>query len=485
VRRWPVALGARIQRTLFTLVLCGLSPACHRAADDTAPADGGPILVFFVPDTLGKAAADGADWCGQLSTAVGKYGLDVACLEGGVSPSDYTAESHTRFLWPQHLGPPLRANYKPECGTLPVTDTLAEAWNARYIFAADNTTLGNTERDACPGGYLNNWHQGADEVYARVPTETPGLEAGPDAPHPMDDGIAAAVMAIGQNESVSLFLNAFEPGGHQPRCWFDPYSPACEQLWQWAVEMHVVESNANRADEWIDDLWSKLDSQLSVLRVDDEPIIRALMWETILDAIAYHSPPLFEDRLDRLLVAAEEAGRLDDVALVVLADHGESPCVYKTFGEGLECSHGRMGNEWNNIVPAYVVPASMADAWQGRFVGDRDVAWNTANIAWALLDTFGVPVPADWPAMQPVGEATTWRCRPKDGDTTGMGIHVEGHASIRCEDGDCVVQSWDTPQSITYSPTTLTEYPDNFAEYSGDGSGTWFQAACADTTEDP
>ena len=35
--------------------------------------------------------------------------LGVGCLGGAVAPSSWTAESHTRFLWPEHLEGPTRA----------------------------------------------------------------------------------------------------------------------------------------------------------------------------------------------------------------------------------------------------------------------------------------------------------------------------------------------------------------------------------------
>ena len=74
------------------------------------------MVVFFSIDTLGQTLANQTDLCGDMRGLSAFVGLSTACVEGGIAPSSWTGEAHTRLLWPMNRHGTARANQYPTCG---------------------------------------------------------------------------------------------------------------------------------------------------------------------------------------------------------------------------------------------------------------------------------------------------------------------------------------------------------------------------------
>jgi hypothetical protein len=441
---------------------------------DTVPVSDAPIVVFITTDTLGYVAAEQTGWCARVRELAGAHGLDVACPEGAVAPSSWTAEVHSRLLYPQNLVGHGRYRSAPGCDEVSVFAHLAESNGGWYTFGADNPVLGYSSGPACSDGALA-WHQGADEAWSYLPTEA-GPQ--PEADTPVHLAIDSLLAATGRGEPAIAFLNAYEVGGHFPRCWYDPETPACSALWDLGVQAGYVAADDDRVDAWLN---HPLDIQIAGyvggLYANHPEAVRDLWWETMTEAIAYHRVERFDDRLERVLAGIDAQGRIGDLTLVIVGDHGENPCTVDDLGNGrLNCTHTGLVTEFTGIVPVFVAPASRATRWaDDGYIGDADHPWSTVNLAYALMDLHGAPIPGDWPPMQPVGTATAWTCLPS-GQLGSSGVRVVGDVSLRCEGAACGAWNWRIPPDEAYEPTRLDAVPDEVADY--EGEPTWFQDAC-------
>jgi hypothetical protein len=442
---------------------------CHHGGGDD------PIVVVFTVDTLGLAMAHDRDWCGDLQGITADYGLDVACLDGGVSPSSWTGEAHTRLLWPQHLVGDRRALQTPECGTRSVLAELKHAIGGRYVWGSDNSVLAARGEDGC--GLTTGFSQDVD-TFEQTSTELSGLADVPEADRPAHAAIDAFEGEVRKGGPVELFLNAIEPGGHEPRCWFDPESDACSELWDVAVTHGLAQDGDDRRAAWLDGPF--LQQLLKVISVDQaaqEDRWRPLLWQTTREASDAFRATMFDDRLRRVLDAAQAADRLGDVQLVVLGDHGENPCVARGFDPTLNCGHNGITTEFTGYVPVFVSPASLASTWAAAgLVGDATHPWSTVNLSFGLLAAHGVDVPADWGAVEPVGTATSWTCHAGEDTSAYSGIHVDGDVSIRCADGACAASTFAIPGDETYKPDLIEPIPESVAEFGG--TPDWFAGAC-------
>lgn len=435
------------------------------------------IVVVFVVDTLGKAMADTTDWCGRMTSITGDFGLDVSCLEGAVAPSSWTGESHSRFLWPQNTVGTKRANQQPDCGDPSVLQSIRDASGGTYIWGADNGMLSRSGKEVC-SLFRTQFPQGSDVLWETTlhDYELPDV---PEAERPVHHAIDDFSFEVGfSDRPVELFLNALEPGGHEPRCWATPTSEACEALWQVAVSAKLVEADADRRAAWTDSAFYLSFLQLtSVRHADEEARWRPLWWQVTQDKVEAFREEMFDERLRRVLDAVKSADRLDDLRLVVLGDHGENPCV-KRVGEdtALNCGHNGVPTEYTAYVPVYISPPALADDWREQgFVGDAATPWSTVNLAHGLLEHLGVAKPTTWGEMEPVGTATSWTClTPEEGRVSGL--HVEGEVSVRCVGDDCEVSDFRLPTDETLVPTPVADPPEWVAEWTG--SPTWFTEAC-------
>jgi hypothetical protein len=450
---------------------------------DTDVSESGPILVYFTADTLSATAAKDTDWCGHLQAVVADYGLDLACVDGGVSPSSWTGEAHTRMLWPQHLDGALRRNEAPACETSSVLANVKDATDGYLLFGGDNSVLSSRGKEPCADG-STAFSQDAD-VYEETYLEVNELADVVEADRPVHATIDAFETRIAAGGSVQLFLNAVEVGGHQPRCWFAPTTPSCSALWDIASspEAHLVAPSANRRDTWLrGDFNQQLLAFLSTAYVDRQDELRPLMHQSTLEAVDAFRDEMFEARLRRVLDAVQGAGRLGDVTLLILADHGENPCVDRGFDGTLNCAHAGLTTEWTGNVPVFVSPASLAQQWaDDGLIGDGDHPWQTSNLAYAILDRYDLPTPTDWPAQPvPVGEATSWTCRTSGQEAANYsGVRIVGDESVRCVDGECAGKSWGVPFDVSYDPVAFDTIPASVAAYAA--APDWFGTACGES----
>lgn len=439
-----------------------------------------PIVVFFTTDTLGMAAAKASDWCGHLNSVLGAHGRDVACLEGGVSPSSWTGEAHTRLLWPSHLLGTKRAAIQPECGEASVHGTLAASLGAFSVWGADNEVLSN-EGTTCQG--RSSWFQDSDVAYGTRELGT-GLAGTPEEERPVGMAISDILAASAAGGPVVAFLNAFEVGGHFPRCFFDPTTPSCDAMWHVAVNAGLAKPFDDRQEAWLNHHFVGKFMDLTANHLpDSEDELRPMFWGSMLEAIDHHRGPRFDDRLERLLEGLDTQGRTGDLVLIALADHGETPCARRPVGDQhFSCAHGGLANEFSANVPVFVSPAWLADQWRDQgYIGDATTPWTTASLAWATLDASGVPAPSTWPydGPEPPGAAMVWTCDHQTEETNtgpaGAGVRIVGDASVRCQADDCIGMSWHIPDGPLYKADVLDPIPPEISDYDSD----WAVQACA------
>jgi hypothetical protein len=439
---------------------------------------GKPIVVYFTADTLGLHAAKEAGYCESISAAAASHGLDAACLDGAIAPSSWTGESHTRTLFPQHLAGNLRSQKTPACepAPAPFLDVIADAYDGQYVIGADNPVFGTVKNVECDDGRIG-WHRGADAIYAARSGGEANAEV-PEEDRMLHAGIDVFLDRVGEGAAVTAFFNALEVGGHFPRCWHDPQTEACQGLWSIALDAGIVTAQDDPKEKFLDRQFEDaLLTHISDAWPGREAELRPLFWTSMHESIAHHKGPLFDDRLERILAGVEAAGRNEDLTLVVLGDHGENPCVERPFSGGLSCKHGSITTEWTGIVPVYTIPASRAADWQAKgLVGDADTPWSSANVTWGLMDAAGVAIPDDWPAMEPVGQATSWACLVNaENGGEPKGIRVLGDVSVRCEGSSCGAWTWAEPTDVSYFPEPLAEIPAGLQDFA-DG---WVVGACS------
>jgi hypothetical protein len=459
------------------MILLFLALACKPKPADTAPdpvVGEGPIVVWWTVDTLGERAAETTDWCDVLDAELGAHGLGVDCLGGAIAPSSWTAESHTRFLWPEHLEGPTRAAQTPSCHAIGVMQAAKAQHEVPYVWAADNPVFTWPVGELHCDGDEGTWSHGADDVF--VTAEGFGTMLVAEAETPVHAGIEALLGHTAEGGAVAFF-NDFEAGGHWPRCWIDPYTPPCEDLWQIGVAAGLVEQEDDRVEAW----W-RVDFEQGVMRkaiaywADDPAALRGNFWATMEESIVYWREDRFLPRLRRLLDGLAEQDRLDDLVLVVTGDHGETPCVKSPVDGGMNCEHFGLPSEWTARVPVFVSPPELGERLRADgLAGDRETSWPLANVAYGLLPFAGGEVPSSWPAPEPIGQARSWTCR----NGTKTVLHVAGDATLRCEGDTCEAFDWSFPEELVHEPLPVPT-PDDLAPYAepiGDDAN-WIMSVC-------
>ncbi len=434
------------------------------------------IVLVITVDTLSKAMADQVGMCADLQALVGEYGLDLACMEGAVAPSSWTGESHTRFLFPQNYVGKKRRLAEPSCGDSSVLGDIRQKNGGFYIFGTDNLVLGDSGKESC-GLNRSAFTQGADKVWETSlgPEEMAPL---PEEDRPVHQAIGSYEAQVKSHHGIQMFLNFLEPGGHEPRCWATPTSPACEELWDIAVESGIAEANADRVETWLDgEFYGKFVRLFAVQKKDQESRWRPLFWSMIEDGIHSLKGPLLFERLQRILDATQEAGRLGDLRLVIVGDHGENPCVLRGLGDdSLNCGHLGVPTEYTAFVPVYTIPAAMGERWiEAGIAGEGGKVWALGNMGQGLLAEVAVEVPENWPKAEPVGTATSWICQGPEGSGQS-GVHIEGDQAARCRHGTCDAATFRAPTDASSSSETLAEVPENLAPWIAEPD--WFTVAC-------
>lgn len=438
--------------------------------------------MYWTLDTLGARAADEAGFCEGIRAILAAHGRDLACVDGGVSPSSWTAPAHTRLLWPDHAVAPLSARTAPRCDGENALARIARRNAGTYVFGADNATLGPGTTWSCDDG-RSAFMQGAELAFGEGITGSgEAWEVTSEPDRAVHRALDAVEQRLSDGENLEVFLNSFEVGGHiPPRCADSVDTPGCDAMWRFAVRAHLVQPGDDRRTAWLS---RPMLLDLEAALIEDfqtDPLgARAMLWGSMQDAITTTRAVMFEDRLERLLDAVDAAGRQDDLVLVMLGDHGESPGQVPTNGT-FNPSHGGQPNEWTALVPVYVSPASLVDEWRaaGLISADGDW-WSTANLARGLVAHAGVDEPSGWPPFEPPGAATSWACNDFRDPTVGAaGVHVVGDRAARCQNAVCEATTFAWPADLDYLPTTLTTTPDDLTPWLGPANPFFLSCAVA------
>lgn len=437
---------------------------------DTDSDTAAPVVILWTLDTLSARAALDGGLCEHLGGIAAAHGVDLACVPGAVAPASSTLFSHARVLWPTNREGDNRATGKPDCDNPSVLGLLADALDAGFVWAPDNPVF---EIKASPcEGTDNGWWREADAVFALDALDTHNTA---EEERPAHLGVNEIVARAARGEPVVAFLNDYEVGGHLPRCWYDPDHEACAALVQLAIDGGLATAKDDPVDLWLDSrFFDALAALVSDLPPDQAPGGRALMMSSIVRQVQYYGEARTGARLETLLAGLEAAGALERLALVIVGDHGETPCVADPVDGVIHCKHGGPPSEWTAQVPAYFAPASLAES----FVAYQRIAtdgtwWSTTGLPYALLEHHGVPVPAAWPPAEPLGTATAWEC----GDEPG-GVHVIGDEALRCSAGACGAFTWALPVDPERAIAPVTPIPAELEPWADAGGTDWFSAAC-------
>lgn len=445
-------------------VVVGLG--CRREAEPVT-------VVWFTADTLGATAAREAGTCERLAALVADYGLELACLDGAVPPAPWTLESHVRTLWPDHLAGDLARRRSPSCDSRSVLAEIADRHDGDVVVGLDNPMFTKRiDNDEWCGAELP-WARGAAASFTIGELDGSLAEADiAEADRPVHLAIDAILGRVAEGDSVAALLNAYEPGGHQPRCWFAPDTEACAALWDLAIDAGIATAADDPTELFREEGFKdKLIDAASEVLADDPERVRWMFWQSMLEAIEHWRGEMLEERLRRLLDGLRDADRLGTLTLIVTSDHGENPCVVEPVTGNGNCAHIGMPTEFTANVPVYVAPATAAEAWRDAgLVGDAAAPWSLANLAWGLA---GHEVPGDWPEPEPVGVATAWEC-----DFRRAGLRVDGDVALRCSGDACEATTWGVPTDRDDAMAALDEVPDALVGYDDDGDGNFVADRC-------
>lgn len=447
--------------------------ACDRAEEsDTPPAPASPVVVYFVVDTLGASAAAETGFCDVVTAVAEAHGTQAACVSDAIAPSSWTGESHVRMLWPEHLVGPRRRLDVPDCETRSVLSTIAESTGGTYVVGAQNSVIGAVAAGTCRTGQ-NPWLVGADSVHR-------GERDGDDSP--VADGIADLLAATATGEPAVALLNSVEAGSHLPRCAEIASSESCQGLYAMAVEYGIADPelpDERRGLWWADGqhtfrFFGEVQQRRDIARA--APLVAGTIHERVLG----HQARTMVERLESIVGGLEAQGRLGDLTVVVLSDHGENPCFADPVSGQVNCAHTGAPSEWTASVPVAVIPASRADEWRASgLIGGDGVPWSTSALAWGLVDAAGVATPSTWPAAPQPGVATSWSCMPQSrtqGGPARFGVHVSAEGSLRCSGGTCSAWSWSVLSDPLGVPTPLDGVPASLQAYAGPPD--WTTNAC-------
>lgn len=434
------------------------------------------IVVYWTLDTFGNAAATEGAWCQRLQSIFGEFGESVACVDGGVSPSTWTAEAHVRMLYPDYTHDEKRDLMKPHCDDESVLVLAAEHLQSDYYIGLENEVFGVVgAKEGCSEGESNTWFQGAQS--ALLADSASSIAEGSD--DPVGDTIDLIGQKVLAGEPVVAFLNDFQIGGHVPRCWFDPYLGGCDEAWDLAVELDLESIDGDRSFVWFTGLWARLSPVLMDHFKGEEFKGREIAWKTIMQSVRHFGPERFDPRLRELLAKVETADRFDDLVLVIVGDHGEAPCVEIPFAGGeMECQHGLDPNEWITLVPTYIYPPEAAEKWaENGLIGDARQRWSTTNLSYGISWEVGLAKPNNWPAFEPAGYATSWTCREEP-----RGVRIGDGVALRCSDGRCGFTDYLLPKSYAHRSMFISTVPPEIAAYAPatPGGSSWFDVACGE-----
>lgn len=475
---------------LCLLMACRVSPSTpfgesnDGAADSADPASeegtatvvgASPIVVFWFIDTLSEAVATDGDWCERLQTIAGRHGGRFDCRSGGVSPSSWTGESHLRTLWPEAMSAPLSGELWAPCDKASAPRTIAEATGGGYFIGMDNPMLdqviGTSE---CSDGQ-SGWVQGADRwSVSPVETDLSDLLVMPERERPWWVAVDALLASTATGAPGVAVLNDFEAGGHSPHCWFDPGAPLCVELWEIAVEALLVSPDADPAVAFADPaLWVSLHPFL-VERWGDGEALRERELALQQMGSDWFRLRRTEERLVALFAALEDQGRLNDLVLIITADHGESPCIPSALSDSLDCGHGGLPSEWTTQVPTFIWPEAEGKRWAEQgWVGDGVHPWSTSNLAWAATRAAGVEVPESWGEPTPVGQAASWTCWSGAlSRVVPSGVAISGDRSLRCIGERCATFDWTAVRDVGDHAMAVDDLPDELVGWVTGGTGT-------------
>lgn len=443
-----------------------------------------PIVVFWTIDALSSTAAGAVDLCGRFQSQLSGYGLDALCLQGAVTPSSWTIESHVRLFWPTHTIGAKRSSITPDCEDKPYLKVIADRYGGAYFFGAENSKFGQAADLADCGG-VSPWVDDADQWWI-----TPDVTPQEQAEIPLDDrppwkAIGALLDETAKGRAATMFLNDFEAGGHMPRCWWNPDTEACTRIYDLAVSLGVVDESMSPYDAFLaPGFWQDLQEYTR----DDDRVTSKTLVSDFDASINEQVDGLWRDRTEpriaRLLDGLKAQGRLDDLVLVITGDHGEAPCAPQVITNERDCSHGHVPSEWTAAVPLMISPPEAAyqlidDGW----LPPDGTPFSSMRISYGLTDLLTGAIPDTWPEPEPIGEATSWVCYEHTVNRNRMGMKLIGDQTMRCTAGGCGFYSWDLPiVDIEAGPRVLNrnevspeimEFAESAPEYQS-----WFTKAC-------
>ena len=473
--------------------VAGFAIGCQTAEAPAETADSAhdgsdAIVVFWSLDTLSERAAIDDGMCERLRAIATAHGGDLSCLEGGVSPSSWTVESHLRNWWPAQNAGARRADLYPACDDPSVLALAAAALGGPLYMGLDNPRFADPFADTrCDGA--SPWLTGVTQTW--IPdftTDLGTMAAVPEEDRPFTQALDALGVAVADGGPAFAYLNDLEVGGHVPRCVYAPESDECQVVWRYALAAGIVaEADDVAATMATTPFWSSVHDAVQLDRDTPAADLRAMVYATILGQVDWFRASRVEDRLARLFATLEGAGRLDDLTLVIMGDHGEAPCVEEPLSRVRACGHGDLPNEWNAQVPVYVFPAELAQDWvYAGAVGNATTPWATANVAQLVAADLGIEAPEAWPERLPVGRATSWACSRSMLMGFSWGIDIDGDRSVRCDHDRCGEFDWHALTDLSDGPILATDLPDTLAarEATTAGQANWFLAACAGLVQD-
>ena len=379
------------------------------------------------------------------------------------------------MLYPENMAGSARKNLAAQCGSRSALAEIADHLGSDYIIGLENDVFTYYENfDVKCKDDSNPWFYEAD--FAEVSLDVNALIV--DGINPATMAMDEVITRIAAGEPVAAWINELQIGGHIPRCYFDPYTGACDDMWYEAVDVGSVDLKDDRESAWMAGLWPGAANAIGAAHADDIYVLNDLAWGTTLLSVDHFSSTVTQPRLESLLAALSDAGRLDDLVLVLVGDHGESPCAESKVGSGQRnCQHGGMPDEWLSNVPTFISPAALADDWAAAgLIGDIDNPWTTVNLVYGLVDSVGATRPAAWPIPEAPGFAASWTCRNDD----VSGVRVGDGEALRCQANTCWATDWQAPLLPTHEPAEVLKLDIGVSSY-GAPIGkyrNWFHEAC-------
>jgi len=443
-------------------------------APDALPEN--PIIVVWIIDTLSVFAEDEVGHCRDLQEILGPFGRDVDCRGGAISPSSWTIEAIVRLMWPEFLQEEGSSLITPSCELASAPVRLARALGARSTIGFDNPMLDrmmSSRGRMC--GLRHAWISGFDTSYSTSSTiSLTDLTELDDSERSVNQALEDILRWAHLGEPVVAVLNEAGAGGHVPRCPGEP-TASCSTLRDIAIETEVADKETSYSETMLDSLyWSGLHHVLTSTVIDiDDDSVRNLIADTIVESARYYWTNRTIPRLEQLIYRLTVMGRINDLVLVVVSDHGERPCHRSSHTGRRSCSHGEVPDEWTAAVPVFIWPGGLADRWESMgLLGNETQVWSSANLTYALHADFVGEYPEAWPEPSPVGTAASWSCWGTNlVPRIPMGLRIEGDTALQCSDS-CTAMTWSPASSRDHSvePVDIEDLPSTLADWMGDGA---------------